>query len=184
VLSSWKNSQQVLRDFPDAGCEFFHDDSTVHALQCNAFTLRHSILTHAPYEAVESMEQVPDPISKALLEIDAPRMATLVDYVRAQSWSEEFEIITSSNYLLELTAKGANKGTMVNKLQEMLHISPENTYCVGDHANDIPMLCTSHIPFAPENAIESVLSLPGLHVLPHCRENAIARMIEFLDRLY
>lgn len=176
--------EQVLRAFPDAACEIFHDDSVVHALQYNQLTFHHETLTHAPTQKVTSMDEVPSPISKALFEIQAQRLLALAAYVQSQPWAGEYEIIPSSNYLLELTAKGANKGGMVHKLASMLHIVPQNIYCVGDHANDIPMLEISHIPFAPANAIESVRSLPGLHLLPDCRADAIAAMIQELDTLY
>lgn len=80
----------------------------------------------------------------------------------------------SSVYLLELTAKGASKGEMVQRLARRLNVSMENVYCVGDHANDLGMLALSAIPFAPENAIESVRQVPGIHILPDARHGAIA----------
>ena len=67
---------------------------------------------------------------------------------------------------------------------ELLHIAPENFYCIGDHANDIPMLRLAHIPFAPANAIAPVRQVPGIRVLPDCRENALAEMIRQLGELY
>ena len=60
----------------------------------------------------------------------------------------------------------------------------ENVCCVGDHANDIPMLEYAGMAFAPENAIPAVHRVPGIHILPDCRENAMAAMIEILDRCY
>ena len=93
-------------------------------------------------------------------------------------------MVPSSVYLLELTAKGANKGEMVRRLADMLGISMAHVYCVGDHANDIGMLRASAIPFAPENAIESVHQVPGVHILPDARQGAIAAMIRQLDQRY
>ena len=55
---------------------------------------------------------------------------------------------------------------------------------MGDHANDIPMLRFARIPFAPDNAIPPVHQVPGIHILPHCQDDAIAVMIHELDRLY
>ena len=60
----------------------------------------------------------------------------------------------------------------------------ENVYCVGDHANDLGMLALSAIPFAPENAIESVRQVPGIHILPDARHGAIAALIRELDQRY
>lgn len=107
------------------------------------------------------MEEVPSPISKLLFEEAEPRMTALREYIARQSWSTEYEVVPSNPYLLELTAKGANKGGMVRRLAQMLEIRQENVYCVGDHANDIPMLTFARTAFAPANAIEPVHKVPG-----------------------
>ena len=86
--------------------------------------------------------------------------------------------------LLEITARGANKGGMVRRLAELLGVRQENVCCVGDHANDIPMLTFACTAFAPANAIEPVHKVPGIHILPNCWENAIAAMIAELDKRY
>ena len=130
------------------------------------------------------MEEVPSPISKLLFEEAEPRMTALREYIARQSWSAEYEVVPSNPYLLELTAKGANKGGMVRRLAQMLEIRQENVYCVGDHANDIPMLTFARTAFAPANAIQAVHEVPGIHILPNCWENAIAAMIAELDKRY
>ena len=68
--------------------------------------------------------------------------------------------------------------------RRMLEIRQENVYCVGDHANDIPMLTFARTAFAPANAIQPVHEVPGIHILPNCWENAIAAMIAELDKRY
>ena len=73
---------------------------------------------------------------------------------------------------------------VVRRLAELLGVRQENVCCVGDHANDIPMLEYAGMAFAPENAIPAVHRVPGIHILPDCRENAMAAMIEILDRRY
>ena len=112
------------------------------------------------------MEEVPSPISKLLFEEAEPRMTALREYIARQSWSTEYEVVPSNPYLLELTAKGANKGGMVRRLAQMLEIRQENVYCVGDHANDIPMLTFARTAFAPtELTISTVTSVLGAPVV-------------------
>jgi hydroxymethylpyrimidine pyrophosphatase-like HAD family hydrolase len=106
------------------------------------------------------------------------------DWLRAQPWSDQYEIVPSATFLLELTSHGADKGGAVRRLAELTGTEPQHLYCMGDHANDIPMLEQAHIAFAPQNAIDSVKQVPGLQVLPNCWENATAAMIEYLDKLY
>ena len=84
--------------------------------------------------------------------------------------------------LVELTAKGANKGGMVRRLADLLDVARENVICVGDHANDISMLAWAGLGCVPANAIPLVRETPGVHLLPDCREDAIAALIGELEK--
>jgi len=175
---------QVLDAWPQAAVELYHDDNAIFALHPNELTLAHLHITHEATAMVDSLDQVPSPISKALFEIAPEHLEDMYRYVLAQPWASLYEVIPSSICFLELTAKGANKGGMVRRLSQMLHIAPEHVYCVGDHANDLGMLAASAIPFAPANAIEAVRRVPGVHLLPDARCGAIAEMIRQLDWRY
>lgn len=175
---------QVLDAWPEAAVELYHDDNAIFALHANELTLAHLHLTHEATEMLETIDQAPSPISKALFEIVPEKMAALHRYVTGMPWASRYEIVPSNSYLLELTAKGASKGDMVQRLAQLLHIAPQNIYCVGDHANDLGMLAVSAIPFAPANAIESVRQVPGIHILPDARNGAIAALIRQLDERY
>ena len=175
---------QVLDAWPEAAVELYHDDNAIFALHANELTLAHLHLTHEATEMLETIDQAPSPISKALFEIVPEKMAALHRYVTSMPWASRYEIVPSNSYLLELTAKGASKGDMVQRLAQLLHIAPQNIYCVGDHANDLGMLAVSAIPFAPANAIECVRQVPGIHILPDARNGAIAALIRQLDERY
>ena len=175
---------QVLDAWPEAAVELYHDDNAIFALHANELTLAHLHLTHEATEMLETIDQAPSPISKALFEIVPEKMEALHRYVTSMPWASQYEIVPSNSYLLELTAKGASKGDMVQRLAQLLHIAPQNIYCVGDHANDLGMLAVSAIPFAPANAIESVRQVPGIHILPDARNGAIAALIRQLDERY
>ena len=54
---------------------------------------------------------------------------------------------------------------------------------IGDHNNDIPMLEVSEIGFAPENAIPEVKEW-GAHIVCHCKDGALADVVEILDKRY
>mgnify|MGYP002922183214 CR=1 FL=1 len=164
--------------------ELYHDDNTIHALNANDVTRRHMHITHAPSIEVDTMDDVPSPISKALFSTEEAHLPALLDFLASRPWYHDYEVVPSAVTLVELTAKGANKGGMVRRLAELLGVRQENVCCVGDHANDIPMLEYAGMAFAPENAIPAVHRVPGIHILPDCRENAMAAMIEILDRRY
>ncbi len=175
---------QTIRELPFAAVELYHDNNDIHALQPNDVTRRHLHVTHSPTVIVDSMEQVPSPISKALFSTEPAHQAALLDYLRGQGWYGDYEIVASSESLVELTAQGANKGGMVRRLAALLHIPQANVACVGDHANDISMLTWAGMAFAPANALPEVRALPCVRTLPDCREDAIAALIAVLDEKF
>lgn len=175
---------QAIRELPFAAVELYHDNNDIHALQPNDVTRRHLHVTHSPTVIVDSMEQVPSPISKALFSTEPAHQAALLDYLRGQGWYGDYEIVASSDSLVELTARGANKGGMVRRLAALLHIPQANVACVGDHANDISMLTWAGMAFAPANALPEVRALPCVRTLPDCREDAIAALIAVLDEKF
>ncbi|MBO4853621.1 MAG: HAD-IIB family hydrolase [Oscillospiraceae bacterium] len=178
-------AQQVLDRFPALALEVYHDGNTVHTVHANALSRRRLRLTRAAVDEAASVPEVPQPFSKMVFPSEnAAALDEAESFIAAQSWSKDFSVMRSAELLLEFTAFGADKGSMVDRLSALVHIAPENLYCVGDQANDISMLRRARIPFAPANAIDAVKALPGIHILPDCTENAIAAMIAELDKLY
>ena len=176
---------RALLDYmPDATFEIYHDSNAIHAINPNELTAAHEHLTHSPTVTLHSIDEIPSPIGKILFEEHAPRLKKIMDWLLAQPWSDSYEIVPSSTFLLELTARGADKGGAVRRLAELTGTAQRHVYCMGDHANDIPMLEFAHIAFAPENAIDVVKQVPGIRVMPNCWENATAAMIAELDKLY
>lgn len=176
--------RQLMEFMPDVTFEVYHDNNEIHAINPNELTVSHEHLTHSPTVTLSSIDEIPSPIGKILFEEHPPRLKMVEDWLRAQPWSDQYEIVPSAAFLLELTSHGADKGGAVRRLAELTDTEPQHLYCMGDHANDIPMLEQAHIAFAPQNAIDSVKQVPGLQVLPNCWENATAAMIEYLDKLY
>ena len=174
---------RLLEDLPETALEIYHDDDSIHAINPNEITYHHLHLTHSPTVALASMEEVPSPISKLLFEEAEPRMTALREYIARQSWSTEYEVVPSNPYLLEVTARGANKGLSVLWVARHLGVRPEDIYCVGNGLNDIPMLAVSALSFAPANSYPEVRAAADV-VLPSCDESCVARLIEHLEVRY
>ena len=175
---------QLETQMPGITYEIYHDDNSIFAVNPSEITAHHLHLTHSPTVTLGSIDEAPSPISKLLFEEEPERLEQLRALLLQQPWIGDYEVVVSASFLLELTIKGANKGGMLRRLAALLGKELTHTYCAGDHANDIPMLRLSAIPFAPANAISAVRELPGLHLLPDCRDHAVAAMIHELDSLY
>lgn len=166
--------------FSDLAFEAYHgEDIYVH--NPNLVTMTHLKRVARPYISCP-IPDMPVPWNKVIMEQDEPYLKDVRGELLSR-WGEDYEVIFSNRYLLEVTRKGSNKGTMVAKIAGLLGISRENLYCMGDNQNDIPMLALSAIPFAPANCAKEVRDW-GARILNHCDHHAVAQAIEILDRRY
>lgn len=164
--------------------EIYHTDRRIHAMHPNRYILNHEHLTRTKTVPVDDFAEVDTPLVKLLFEDDRDRLDALEAFIHAQDWAENYELIFSSDNLLEMTARGATKGEMVLRLAELLGVERGNLYCIGDHGNDVSMAEVSAIRFAPANAIDAMKALPGMRIVSHCKDGAIADVIEELDKIY
>ena len=179
-----KHIDMLLQRFPELPFESYHTDRRIHAMHPNRYIVNHEHLTRAGIVTVEDFAEVDFPLVKMLFEDDHDKLDELRDYIRAQSWGADYELIYSGDNLLEMTARGANKGEMALHLAARLGVKREDLYCIGDHSNDVSMALVSAIRFAPENAIDEVKALPGIRILSHCADGAVADAVEILDKKY
>ena len=114
--------RQLSQLMPGLTYEIYHDDNSIHVVNPNEITARHLHLTHTPSQQIASLDQAPSPISKLLFEEEPQRLRQLEEAIRAQDWSREYEVVASAVNLLEITARGANKGGMVRRLAELLGV--------------------------------------------------------------
>ena len=170
----------LCRDFPDLAFEaYYGEDIYVH--NPNVVTMTHLERVGVPYTSCP-IPDMPAPWNKVIMEQDESYLKEIQRHI-LRHWAEDYEVIFSNRYLLELTAKGCHKGAMVSKAADLLGIARENLYCMGDNQNDIPMLALSAIPFAPSNCAREVRDW-GARVLGSCDEHAVAQAIQILDAVY
>ena len=162
----------------------YHDNNSIFSVNPNEITATRQHLTHLPAVVLSSVYEAPSPILKIAFEEHLDVQAKIIAFMDSRPWRSQYEVVSSTNMLLEVTVHGADKGGMVRKLADLLSIEQRHVYTMGDHANDIPMLTFAHQAFCPENAIDSVKAVPGIRVLSHCSCDATAEMIEYLDTLY
>ena len=172
---------QAAEAFPDISIELYHESPLRQVVHPSKWNDQHAKLTGVPYQVVERLEPraVPLPLTKALFAAEGPELRKLRAYMSDCGWDEHYEMIFSSDHLLELTAQGANKGAMSLLLKEMCGCG--RMVCVGDHANDLSMLRAADRAFAPANAIEEVLT-SGAEIVCHSLDGALADVVEILER--
>lgn len=164
--------------FPGTSMELYLACDRIRALHPTQRNIHHAKLTGMGFQEIGALnrETVPGPLAKALFIADMPQLVRLRGFMEEQGWGERYEMIYSSDHLMELTAKGAEKGTMARELKVLTGCG--TMICIGDHANDLPMLRAADRAFAPANAIEAVREDPGVTTVCHCLEGAVADVVE------
>ena len=175
-----RDLERLCAYIPELGFEAYHGED-IYVYNPNWVTDGHMKKVGGAY-TVCPISAMPTPWTKVIVQQEHEPL------LRARAWLEEhcpgrYEAIFSNHYYLELTRRGSNKGGMVARLAQLLHIRPENIYCVGDNQNDIPMLARSAIPFAPANCAQEVKDW-GARILCHCDEGVIGDIVDILDTIY
>ena len=96
-----------------------------------------------------------------------------------EEWRDEFYVVRSQKYLVEVLTKGVNKAFGLEKLAQKLNIQPSEIAAVGDAANDIEMLEYAGLAIAMGNASEEVKSISDI-VTDTNENNGVIKAIDNL----
>jgi len=98
-------------------------------------------------------------------------------YHHYKIFDETHTVVVSGKFWLDLMNKGVNKGTTLQKVQEMLKIEVEETVVFGDYLNDLEMFKRAKIAFAMENGHEEVKN-SSTHRAKSNNENGVVEAIK------
>lgn len=178
--SSRAHIQAIMDANPAVSLEMFHAGTLLQVYRESKWNRKHSELTGMGYEVVPDLSpaSVEMPLSKALFLGETEDLLKTAAFIDAQPWRGEYELVLSSEYLLELTAKGATKGDMARRMKE--RFGCKLLVCAGDHMNDLSMLRAADRAFCPSNSVDAVKAEAA--VVGHCQDGAIADMIAVLEK--
>ena len=78
-------------------------------------------------------------------------------YRRVQArFGEKYDVTSSSEFLVEITSFGCNKGGALEFLSQYYQIPLDKTAAIGDNYNDIPMILKAGIGIAVKNGVEEI----------------------------
>lgn len=181
-LEAARHLRLLCAAYPELGFEAYHGDE-VYTFRANAVTAHH--LKRCCLEGLprEEIREIPLPWVKVILQHEDSEYLQKVQDELCLAWGDFYEVTFSNPNLLEVTAKGANKGSAVEWVAQRLGIRQEDVYCVGNGLNDIPMLAVAAVPYAPADCYQEVKDW-GAVLLPPSREHSIAHLIGALEEKY
>ena len=102
------------------------------------------------------------------------RDAILKDLV--SSYGDAYYITSSTDTLVEVAAKGTNKGGALRFLAEYYGIDPAETIGIGDNYNDIPLIEAAGLGVAVGNAVQALKDRADF-ITGNCDENGAGYVI-------
>lgn len=141
------------------------------------YTVHESYLTGIPlrYRAVEEMDNTLT-FPKVMM-IDPPDVLDAAIARLPQAARDNYTILKSSPYYLEILHKKVNKGAGVKALAEKLGLTADEVMTLGDQENDIAMIEYAGTGVAMGNAIDSVKAI-AQYVTKTNMEDGVAHAIE------
>lgn len=109
-------------------------------------------------QIVDDLSKVEGPILKiAICNMkDGPHIIDKYLKHLQDMFGNEIKVVTSGNLWIDFIAPGANKGTALENLIELLHVKPEECMAFGDQYNDVEMLQLVGTSYAMSNAAPGI----------------------------
>ncbi|OAT37281.1 sugar-phosphatase [Proteus myxofaciens] len=144
------------------------------------FTCREAFLTWTPlyYRPLNEMQN--DMRFSKFMIVDTPTVLdNAMQYLPANIY-EQYSILRSAPYFIEILNTDVNKGNAVKKIAEHLKITPEKIMCIGDQDNDLAMLKYAGLSVAMENAPEAIKKIAKFVTLSNEEHGVAAALNKFI----
>ena len=170
----------VYKEFPDVGIELcgYYE---AWFLRMTPLTEAHRQIERIPY-VTAAYQEVADRLSKVVLVIEADRLKCVADALQKHPVADQFDFVQSTSQYYEILPKGASKGTLLLRMADLFGIDRRRTVAVGDNNNDLSMLQAAGLGVAVANATPYAKSAADLVLDRTNDEDAIAELIERLER--
>jgi len=166
--------------FTELGIEVFMPDK-MYICQGSYITRLHCEIINVPYIFTDI--RMINGVCIKLNLTQKPDYLFKVEQYFNTHYPNAFYLVYSNPHYLEVLNINANKGWGLNTVADILHISHEHVYAIGDSYNDIEMLNKAGFSFAPANAELPVKEAADILVSSN-DEHAVQQVIEYLDRCY
>ncbi len=141
--------------------------------------IAHAAPNYDRLEVVDDFSKVDDEFVKiAICDLRGAEKHTLPIL---QEYSDQFQVVLSGNYWVDMMSFTTNKGTALAKVYEYFSIEPHETMAFGDYLNDLDLLSAVEHSYAMANAHPEIKVI-AKYEAPSNIENGVAKVLQkFLD---
>ena len=161
----------------------------VYSGKKNAYTLKEQNIPEFQKElekyytensAVESWEEIDDiPIKMSFFDITGQAEKNI--YPHLEQFYKTLNVVLASDYWVDITSPGVNKGAAVKKIQQIFNFKPSECAAFGDFMNDFEMLQAVDYSFAMANAYPEIKKVAKFETLSCDEFGVIAGIKKLID---
>ena len=175
-------AREVMERYPHLGVEVFLLDRSYVCQMCEV-TRQHFANLNIPYILCD-LDEIPEPTHEwGKINFTGEHDEVLAARSFIDRVKDKYNLTFSTPVYYEMTCKGGHKGDGVRKAAAYLGVKPELICAVGDSQNDLPMLHSAGISFAPENARQEVLDTVDVVVADN-NHNTLQGVVQYLDKRF
>lgn len=97
-------------------------------------------------------------------------------YLRLKHLEHGFQVAVSGEKWMDISRKGADKGSALELIQRKLGVSPEETMVFGDQMNDAEMMRQARFSYAVANAVPEIRAMAAFKA-PSNEENGVMQVL-------
>lgn len=175
-------AREVMEAYPHLGIEVFLLDHSYVCRMCEV-TRQHFVNLDIPYTLC-GLDEIPEPTQEwGKINFTGEHDEVLAARPFIDRVKDKYNLTFSTPVYYEMTCKGGHKGDGVQRAASYLGVKPSLVCTVGDSQNDLPMLRSAGISFAPENARQEVLDTVDVVVADN-NHNTLRGVVEYLDKRF
>lgn len=167
VINSAKEIEGNVLVLCTANCAYIENCSEEHLTEIKKY--------YTIVKNVDDLRNVTDDIVKVTI-CNLNNSLENLNTIFKPKFEDRLNVVGSGEIWIDISNKGANKGTALKSLMETYNISREETMVLGDYYNDIEMLAQAEYSFVMENAPEDMKQY-GKYIAASNVEHGVLRAI-------
>lgn len=97
-------------------------------------------------------------------------------------WDDKINVLRSGTQWIDFMPYGVDKGNAIQKIQEILGVTKEETMAFGDNGNDVAMLKSAEYSFAVETAADEVKEAANYQTLSPKQKGVLSIIQQVIEQ--
>ncbi|MGL4771959.1 MAG: Cof-type HAD-IIB family hydrolase [Clostridium sp.] len=129
-----------------------------------------------------SVDEIDDEIFKIAV-CDLNDALTNSHPILNEEFGQDLKVVVSGNVWVDIMNQGVHKGAALNRLQEKLNITKNQTMAFGDYYNDVELLGQAYQSYVMENALDDMKQYGNFIAKSNDDEGVTQQIKEYLNTL-